>query len=479
MQFEPVIGLEVHCQLATNSKLFCGCATTFGADANHQVCEVCLGMPGTLPVLNKAAVDFAIKLALAVGGKVSEYSVFARKQYFYPDLPKGYQITQFDQPYCEGGTVQVDQETKVELIRIHIEEDAGKNIHAREASHIDYNRAGMPLAEIVSKPVIRSAAEAAAYLRSLRSLVRHIGISDGNLEEGSFRCDANVSIKPLGSPVLGTRCEIKNLNSFRNVERAINFEIERQRDLITNGSKVVQQTLLFDADSGRTAPMRSKEESHDYRYFPEPDLPLLHITQARIDRIKAELPELPLAMATRFAAQYGLPEQDAQLLTQDKDVAAYFERSVLACGGSVASKIVANWVIGEVVPAAGQNNWDMRQPVIDHSSLADLLKLLGVGTISSKIAKSVFEEMIKTGDKPEHIVNRLGLVQVSDESAIAEIVEQVINGNPDQVAQYLAGKDKVLGFFVGQIMRVSKGKMNPGLVNSILIKKLDERRDGK
>ncbi|MBM4251038.1 MAG: Asp-tRNA(Asn)/Glu-tRNA(Gln) amidotransferase subunit GatB [Deltaproteobacteria bacterium] len=477
MQFEPIIGLEVHCQLATNSKLFCACSTVFGADANHQVCEVCLGMPGTLPVLNKTAVHYAIKLAIAVGGRINEQSTFARKQYFYPDLPKGYQITQFEQPYCEGGVVQVDKETRVELIRIHIEEDAGKNVHARDSSHIDYNRAGMPLVEIVSKPTIRSAAEAAAYLRSLRSLVRHLGISDGNLEEGSFRCDANVSLKPVGSSVLGTRCEIKNLNSFRYVERAINFEIERQRELIINGMPVIQQTLLFDAELGRTIPMRSKEESHDYRYFPDPDLPFLRISKERIKTITAALPELPLAMASRIAEQYTLPDHDAHLLTQDKVVAHYFEQVVLACENSVSSKIVANWVIGEVIPLASEQNWNMSNPVIPYESLAGLLKLIGIGTVSSKIAKVVFEEMVKSGENPALIVDKLGLVQVSDEGAIAKIVDQVIEENPEQVTQYLSGKDKVLGFFVGQIMRASKGKMNPGLVNSILLKKLDQRRE--
>ncbi len=476
MQFEPVIGLEVHCQLATESKLFCGCSTTFGAAANHHVCEVCLGMPGTLPVLNKKAVNFAIKLALAVGGKVREQSVFARKQYFYPDLPKGYQITQFDRPYCEGGTVQVNANYSVDLIRIHIEEDAGKNIHEREASHVDYNRAGIPLVEIVTKPVIKSAADAAAYLRSLRSLVRHIGISDGNLEEGSFRCDANVSIRPVGSMNLGTRCEIKNLNSFRNVERAITYEIERQKELISSGSKVIQQTLLFDAESGRTLPMRSKEESHDYRYFPDPDLPLLHIDTERLAAVERELPELPLAMSARFIENYGLPEHDADMLTQDRDVASYFEKSVSATDGKVPAKIVANWVIGEIVPLATEQKWNFLKPVISCNGLAALLKLIGIGTISNKIAKSVFEEMVKTGEDPQSIVNRLGLIQVSDEDAIIKVVDQILDDNPDQIAQFLAGKEKVLGFFVGQIMRASKGKMNPGLVNTILIKRLESRR---
>ncbi|MCX6104739.1 MAG: Asp-tRNA(Asn)/Glu-tRNA(Gln) amidotransferase subunit GatB [Proteobacteria bacterium] len=477
MQFEPIIGLEVHCQLATRSKLFCSCATTFGVAANHQVCPVCLGMPGTLPVINTLAVDYAVRLALAVGAKLNTRSIFSRKQYFYPDLPKGYQITQYDQPYCEGGEITVDQNTRVRLTRIHLEEDAGKNLHGPDASYCDYNRAGMPLVEIVSQPEIGSAVAAADYLRSLRSLVRHLGISDGNLEEGSFRCDANVSLRLKGTSKLGTRCEIKNLNSFRNVERAINYEIQRQGDILEQGGKIVQHTLLFDADSGRTAPMRAKEESHDYRYIPDPDLPPLCLSADRIEKIRKDLPELPQAMAARFIETYSLPDSSATLLTSDRDLAAYFESVNSKVDGKVATKIVANWVIGEFLPVATELNWDLAKPNIDAAHLAGLLILLGDDVISSKIAKNVFEEMVKNGESAPDIVERLGLTQVTDQSSITALIDQVIEANPDQLRQFLSGKEKIFGFFVGQVMKLSHGKMNPALVNSILTEKLAQRRE--
>ncbi len=477
MQFEPIIGLEVHCQLATRSKLFCSCATTFGVAANHQVCPVCLGMPGTLPVINTLAVDYAVRLALAVGAKLNTRSIFSRKQYFYPDLPKGYQITQYDQPYCEGGEITVDQNTRVRLTRIHLEEDAGKNLHGSDASYCDYNRAGMPLVEIVSQPEITSAVAAADYLRSLRSLVRHLGISDGNLEEGSFRCDANVSLRLKGTTKLGTRCEIKNLNSFRNVERAINYEIQRQGDILEQGGQIVQHTLLFDADSGRTAPMRAKEESHDYRYMPDPDLPPLCLSADRIEKISKELPELPQAMAARFIETYSIPDSSATLLTSDRDLAAYFESVNSMVDGKVAAKIVANWVIGEFLPVATELKWDLTKPNIDAAHLAGLLKLLGDDVISSKIAKTVFEEMLKNGESAKDIVDRLGLTQVTDQSSITALIDQVIDANPEQLRQFLSGKEKIFGFFVGQVMKLSHGKMNPALVNSILTEKLAQRRE--
>ncbi len=474
--YEVVIGLEVHCQLLTESKLFCGCSTRFGAEANHHTCAICLGMPGVLPVLNHRAVDHAVQFALAVGARINGNSVFARKQYFYPDLPKGYQITQYDKPYCEGGGITLTSGRTVELTRAHLEEDAGKNIHAAEGSLVDINRAGMPLLEIVTQPVLRSAEEAAEYLRLLRSLVRHLRISDGNMEEGSFRCDANVSLRKRGESKLGTRCEIKNLNSFRNIERAIQYETSRQAGILDKGGSVRQETLLFDADTGRTAPMRGKEDSHDYRYFPDPDLGPLRLTDERIAQLKKTLPELPAAMAKRFAETYGLNEADALSLTQERAFAAYFEAVARNVPPDVTGKIVANWLTGDFLAQANQRHWDLAQPPVTASYMAELLTLLGNGTISGKIAKAVFEEMAEKPASPKAIVERKGLVQVSDEGAIHALVEKILAANPAQIAEYLAGKDKMIGFFVGQIMKESQGKMNPGLVNRILKERLDARK---
>ncbi len=472
-RYEPVIGLEVHCQLKTRSKLFCGCSTEFGALPNHNTCPVCLGHPGVLPVLNEEAVNFAIRLALAIDGKVQNTSVFSRKQYFYPDLPKGYQITQYDLPYCTNGKMVLSSGKEIGIFRAHMEEDAGKNVHGDKSSYVDLNRAGIPLIEIVSAPDIRHPAEAAEYLKKLRSLVRHLEICDGNLEEGSFRCDANVSIRPRGAQEFGTRTEIKNLNSFKNIERAITYEITRQADVVDNGGKVMQQTLQFDAASGKTSPMRSKEESHDYRYFPEPDLRPLLISSERIERVLQHLPELPEKMAERFKNQFGLNDYDARVLTSEKELAQFFEDVVQKVNGAVTHKIVANWVLSEFLREVNARDWNLSQPPVTADHLAQLLMLIGNDTISGKIAKVVFEEMVEKGGTPQEIVEAKGLLQVSDNKLIEDTVTKVIAENPDQLAQLLSGRDKLMGYFVGQVMKLSDGKFNPALVNKVLKEKLD------
>jgi aspartyl-tRNA(Asn)/glutamyl-tRNA(Gln) amidotransferase subunit B len=467
-RFEPVIGLEVHCQLKTESKLFCGCKTTFGALANQNTCPLCLGLPGVLPVLNHEAVEYAIRMALAVGATIRERSVFARKQYFYPDLPKGYQLTQYDLPYCENGSLQLDSGRRITIQRIHMEEDAGKNIHGDNASYVDLNRAGIPLLEIVSAPELSSPAEAAEYLKKLRAIARYLDISDGNLEEGSFRCDANVSLRPVGSSTLGTRTEIKNLNSFRNVEKAITYEILRQADILESGDKVRQVTLQFDAAIGRTIVMRSKEDSPDYRYFPDPDLGVLHIDAARIQNVKANIRELPDQKVQRFQEAFSIPEADARQLTEEKELAEFFEDVVQRVDGAVAPKIVANWMLSEYLREFNARQWRFDQPFVSSERFARLLKLLGEGTISGKIAKTVFEEMAETGTDPDSIISAKGLVQISDSAAIKAVVDQVIAAHPEQVAQYLAGKQKVYGFLVGQVMKISAGRFNPNLLNECL-----------
>lgn len=475
-RYDAVIGLEVHCQLKTQSKLFCGCSTKFGALPNHHTCPVCLGLPGVLPVLNTEAVNHAIRIALAVGATVRDVSVFARKQYFYPDLPKGYQITQYDLPYCTGGGVRLANGKFVRLTRIHMEEDAGKNVHGDSASFVDVNRAGTPLCEIVSEPDISSPEEASEYLKRLRAVVRALDASDGNLDEGSFRCDANVSIRRRGETKLGTRCEIKNLNSFKNIERAISYEILRQADELDAGGTIRQQTMQFDAASGKTQAMRSKEESHDYRYFPDPDLGPLHITKERVDALRKALPELPEAMAARFRTQFSLSEADSLLLTSDKDLSLYFEQTLAQVGGKVAPKMVANWITTELLREVNERDGNFLTPPISSKDMAELLGLIGDETISGKIAKGVFQDMLDGGGTPRAIVESKGLLQISDEAAIISLVERVLAASPAQVAEYVAGKDKVYGFFVGQIMRESQGKMNPGLVNKILKQLLDARK---
>jgi aspartyl-tRNA(Asn)/glutamyl-tRNA(Gln) amidotransferase subunit B len=477
-RYEPVIGLEVHCQLKTKSKLFCGCSTAFGAMPNHNTCPICLGHPGVLPVLNEEAVNFAIRFALAVDAKVHATSVFARKQYFYPDLPKGYQITQYDLPYCTDGRLTLAGGKVVRIMRAHLEEDAGKNVHGEESSYVDLNRAGVPLIEIVSHADIRSPEDAADYLKRLRSLVRSLDICDGNLEEGSFRCDANISIRPRGEEKFGTRCEIKNLNSFRNIERAIKYEIMRQADLLDHGQKVVQQTMLFDAASGKTQAMRSKEESHDYRYFPEPDLLPLQITPLRIEKQRQILPELPEAMARRFQDQHGLSPYDAAVLTSDRDLANFYEAVLKRVGGAAPEKIVANWVTSEYLREVNNRDWNLLNPPVTSDHLGELIELIGNGVISGKIAKTLFEEMAEKGPGkgPKAMVEQQGLVQVSDDSEIRKVVNQVLDANPGQLGEYLGGRDKLFGFIVGQTMKISGGKMNPQMVNDILKELLDARR---
>jgi aspartyl-tRNA(Asn)/glutamyl-tRNA(Gln) amidotransferase subunit B len=476
--FEAVIGLEVHCQLATQTKLFCTCSASFGTGPNEHTCPVCLGMPGVLPVLNRRAVEYAIRAALATESRINQTSRWARKNYFYPDMPKAYQITQYEQPYCEHGRVVFDVDGKqhtVRLTRIHMEEDAGKSVHdlSPKWSMVDLNRASVPLLEIVSEPDVRSGAEASAYLRKLRSIVRYLGISDGNMNEGSMRCDANVSLRKRGAEKFGTRTETKNLNSFRSVERAIAYEIERQAELLLDGGTVVQETRLWDADRAETRSMRGKEDAHDYRYFPEPDLMPLVIDDAWIERVRSEMPELPDARRARFVSEYGLPDYDAGVLTASRELADWFEEAVRTHANA---KAIANWVMSDVIRIANESavegEADFSNLPIKPAQLAGLVALIDDGTISGKIAKQVFPKLVGTSDDARTIVDREGLVQVTDEGAIVEVIDRVIAANPDKVAEYRGGKDKLFGFFVGQVMKESQGKANPASVNRILKEKL-------
>ena len=479
MKYEAVIGLEVHAQMLTDTKIFCGCSTKFGSEPNTQTCPICIGMPGVLPVLNKKAFEFAIRTGLATNCKISGYSRFARKNYFYPDLPKGYQISQYELPICEHGFLEivVDSEIKkIGITRIHMEEDAGKNIHESSSggqggnySFVDLNRTGVPLMEIVSEPDIRSPKEAAEYMKKLRTILRYLGVCDGNMEQGSLRCDANVSIRPVGQKELGTRAEVKNINSFKFVEKALEYEIKRQIKVIEEGGKIIQETRLWDSDRGITESMRSKEEAHDYRYFPEPDLVPMTVEQKWIDEIKSSLPELPDVKRKRFVSEFGLPEYDADLLTSEKSIADWFEAAVKAGG---QAKAVSNWMMGELMKLLNEENKSIEECSVKPSQLADMLKLMDKGTISGKIAKTVFEEMYKTGKDAEVIVKEKGLVQVSDEGAIEKAVDEVIAKNPKEVERFKAGDEKLLGFFVGRIMKMTQGKANPQMVNEILKKKL-------
>jgi aspartyl-tRNA(Asn)/glutamyl-tRNA(Gln) amidotransferase subunit B len=474
MKYETVIGLEVHAQMFTDTKIFCGCSTKFGAEPNTQTCEICIGMPGVLPVLNRKALEFAVRTGFAMNCKISTYSRFARKNYFYPDLPKGYQISQYEHPICEKGHVEivVDGEVrKIGITRIHMEEDAGKNIHegGGNYSFVDLNRAGVPLMEIVSEPDIRSPREASEYMKKLRAVLRYLGVCDGNMEQGSLRCDANVSIRPAGQKEYGTRAEVKNINSFRFVEKALEYEIKRQIQVVEGGGKVVQETRLWDAARGITESMRSKEEAHDYRYFPEPDLVPIAVDGEWLDEIRASLPELPDAKRRRFVSDFGLPEYDADLLTSERPVAEWFEE-VVAAGAQ--PKAASNWIMGELMRLLNEENKPVEECRVKPGQLASMIRLIDAGTISGKIAKTVFAEMYLTGKDAGDIVKEKGLVQISDESAIEKLVEEVIARHPNEVERFRGGEEKLLGFFVGQVMKASKGKANPQTLNELLKKKL-------
>ncbi len=477
-EYEAVIGLEVHAELLTESKIFCGCSARFGAEPNANTCPLCIGMPGVLPVLNRQVVEFAIKAGLATHCDIQEHSRWARKNYFYPDLPKGYQITQYELPICLDGRVDIvvdDQPRSIALTRIHMEEDTGKNIHDAhsDSSLVDYNRCGVPLLEIVSEPEIRSSAEAGAYLRKLRAILQYLEVCDGNMEEGSFRCDANISVRRPGATELGTKVEIKNLNSFRSVERAIDYEIERQGKAIDAGEEIVQETRLWDTDREVTRSMRSKEHAHDYRYFPDPDLLPLDIESEWIERVRNHLPELPDTRSARFVDRYQLPEYDAEVLTARKDLGDYFENAVALRDNP---KAVSNWVMGEVLRLVRDRKLDQELVIerwpVSPEQLAGLIGLIDDGTISGKIAKAVFEDLVDSDRSAADIVEQQGLSQVSDAGELESVVDQVLAGQDDKIAEYRAGKQKMLGFFVGQVMKATQGKANPKMVNEILRKKL-------
>jgi aspartyl-tRNA(Asn)/glutamyl-tRNA(Gln) amidotransferase subunit B len=476
--YEVVIGIETHVQLLTRSKMFCRCDASFGAAPNTHVCPVCLGLPGALPVPNRHAIELALRIALAVGCDIHLTSVFARKNYFYPDLPKGYQISQYDQPFATGGRVPFTHDgasRAVTLVRIHLEEDAGKSMHpegpdAGQHSVVDLNRAGVPLVEIVTEPVISAPAEASAYLHTLRRLVQYLGISDGNMEEGSLRADANVSLRKLGAP-LGTKTEIKNLNSFRFVERALTAEIERQASILDDGGRVVQETLLWDPDAERCVPMRSKEEAHDYRYFPDPDLPPLVLERSWLDEIRASLPELPWEREARFVEAYGLPAYDAAVLSDTRPLAEYYDEVVRA---GVSPKLASNWIMTEmrrVIRGRGTAKEDIP---LSSPHLAELLRMVESGTISGKTAKDVLEEMLASGRTAGEIVHARGLTQISDADALREAIRDVLAQHPEQLAGYRAGQEKLLTFFVGQVMKVTRGRAKPELVHRLLREELSQ-----
>lgn len=477
MEFETVIGLEIHAQMKTKTKIFCGCTTVFGNPPNSNTCPVCLGMPGVLPVLNKKVVEYAMKMALATHSEINEMNQFARKNYFYPDLPKGYQISQFELPLAEHGYVDVEvdgRERRIGLTRIHMEEDAGKLVHdeTQPQSYVDLNRTGVPLIEIVSEPDIRSAAEAAAYLKKLHAILRYLDICDGNMQEGSFRCDANISLRPVGRTELGTRTELKNMNSFRNVQRALEYEERRQRDILLDGGKVVQETLLWDPDRNVTASMRGKEEAHDYRYFPDPDLVPVVIDKEWVARIKDSMPELPDSKKERFISECGLGEEDASILTTSRELADYFEA---ALAGYSNAKKLGNWMKTEMLrELKGEDAIDVGAFPVSPENLAALLTMIDKGTISGKIAKTVFEEMMAGGKDPETIVKEKNLIQMSDEGDLLKIIQDILAANPEQVEQFKGGKTKVMGFFVGQLMQKTKGKANPKMANELFNKELNK-----
>lgn len=474
MEFETVIGLEIHAQLKTKSKIFCGCSTEFGAPPNTHTCQICLGMPGVLPVLNKKVVEYAIKMGLATDSTINTFNQFARKNYFYPDLPKGYQTSQFDLPIVEFGRVEIEVDGKKKVIgitRMHMEEDAGKLIHDdhEPVSYVDLNRTGTPLLEIVSEPDMRSPEEAYAYLRKLHAILRYLDICDGNMQEGSFRCDANISLRPVGEKKLGTRTELKNMNSFKNVQAALEYEVRRQRDVLLDGGEVTQETLLWNPDTNRTASMRSKEEAHDYRYFPCPDLVPIVIEESWIEEIRKTLPELPDARKSRFVAEYELPEYDAALLTASRDLADYFEEVVKK---GVKAKKASNWIMTEFLrELKGANVTSCK---VSSDQLAALLVMVDDGTISGKIAKTVFLEMMNSGKDAALLVKEKNLVQVSDQGELLVIVQEIIAANPGQAEDFKNGKTKLMGYFVGQLMQKTKGKANPKVANELFSKELSK-----
>jgi aspartyl-tRNA(Asn)/glutamyl-tRNA(Gln) amidotransferase subunit B len=471
--YEVVIGLEVHAQLLTQSKMFCACGTRFGLPANTQTCPVCLGLPGSLPVINGTAVEMAIRTGLALNCSIQS-NRFARKNYFYPDLPKGYQISQYETPICEKGWIEIKTGRAAKRIRInraHLEEDAGKNVHdgGTDGSRVDLNRAGTPLLEIVTEPDMQSADEVVAYLKTLRDILIYLDVCDGNMEEGSLRCEPNLSLRPVGQQAFGTKVELKNINSFKFVKDAIEYEIKRRTKVLNEGGKISQETRLWDVDKGQTAVMRSKEEAHDYRYFPDPDLVPLTIAPERLDQDRASLPELPAVRQQRFVSQYGLPEYDAAIVTSSRHLADYFEACVKLFN---QPKTVSNWVMGELLRELNSSGTPVAASPISPERFVSLLKLVDNGTISLKVARDIFPELYASGQPPEQLVQEKGLTQVSDEGALETIIDEVMAKNPAQLAQYRSGKDQVLGFFVGQVLKASGGKANPGKVNELLKRKL-------
>ena len=476
--FEAVIGLEIHAQLLTASKIFCGCSTAFGAAPNTHICPVCIGLPGALPVLNRAAVDFAVRAALALGCEIKHRSIFARKNYFYPDLPKGYQISQYELPIAIGGVLAFasgGEARRIGITRVHMEEDAGKSLHegfadADRKSYVDYNRSGVPLIEIVSEPDLRSAPDAAEFFSRLRAILVWLGVNDGNMEEGSLRCDANVSVRPRGQAALGTKAEVKNLNSFRFLQKALEYEIARQTDVLSDGGRVVQETRLWDAAAGRTVSMRSKEEAHDYRYFPEPDLPPVVVDVERIERIRAAMPELPDARRRRFVDALGLSEYDAAQLTQSPRVADFFEDTVRA---GAPAKAASNWIMGELARLLNEHGADITGSPVDASRLAGLIALVEKGTISGSMAKGVLEKMYGSAQTADAIVSAEGLAQIDDEAEIVALIADVLAANAGPVADYRGGKTSAFGFLVGKVMKAAAGKANPKRVNDLLKRALD------
>ena len=478
VRYEPVIGLEIHAELLTSSKIWCGCSTAFGAEANTQVCPVCLGLPGTLPVLNEKALELAVKAALALGCRIAPYTKFDRKNYFYPDLPKAYQISQHDLPLGRDGVVEFDvngQPRRVRINRVHLEEEAGKSVHSGDnilgSTHslMDYNRGGIPLIEIVTEPDLRSPEEARLFLEYLRTLLLYTGVSDCKMEEGSLRCDANVSLRPVGSETLGVKTELKNMNSFRAVQRALEYEVRRQEALLSEGEPVIRETRHWNEQRGITVSMRSKEESHDYRYFPDPDLVPVVLSPEQIEAWRAQLPELPAARARRFVSQYGLPVYDAGVLTASRDLADFFEETVRHFADA---KTVSNWVMGEVLRILNETGQEITATSLTPTNLAELLELIAQGTISNSVGKEVLQEMFQTGKSAPAIVKERGLEQISDSAELEAVVDEVIDHNPGPVADYLGGKEKAIGFLVGQVMKATRGKANPQRVNELLRAKL-------